>query len=74
MLSLIRPDPEERIDLLMDDDLEHSIDFPDNTYAYSVFKPLVIEYDRPVSFEYFWIRAHKATAAFMKKSKGVRYI
>ena len=48
LLSQIRPDPEVRIDTLQQDDLDHQVEFPSDTFAYSVFKPFKIEYDRPV--------------------------
>lgn len=72
MLSLIQPDPYVSLDPYVDDDLEHSVDMPSATYAYTTMTPLIIQYDTPVSFDYFWIRAHRSPTAFVKKSTGYR--
>lgn len=74
MLSLQQPSPFRDLKHYQEDELDHSTDFPTDTYAYTTTTPLIIKYDRPVSFEYLWIRAHRSPQAFMAKSKGYRWV
>ena len=60
LLSIKDPDIFKSLDHYTNDNLDHTLDFPSKTYAYTTMTPLIVTYDRLVSFEYFWIRAHRS--------------
>lgn len=60
MLSLTKPDPFISLDAFQLENRDPNIDFPTATYAYTTMTPLIVHYDTPVSFEFFWIRAHRS--------------
>jgi len=46
-------------DLINTENYKDDLIYPEGTYIYSPNGPLVIRFDKPVYFEYMWIRKHQ---------------
>ena len=72
-LSQKRPHGEVRLDHLEEND-DVDIHFPGSTFAYTVFTQYVMQFDKQVIFDQFWIRLHRSPVVFLDKAQGPRTV
>ncbi len=72
MLSQKRPPKEVRIDHISEKETQYYI--PSDTYAYTTQTPYVMNFDREVSIESFWLRLHRSPKAYIERSEGTRLV
>ena len=73
MLSQRRPPGEIRLDHYAATD-QAGYDFPSETYAYTALTPYVMQFDKEVNFESFWIRLHRSPVVYLERAQGTRTV
>ena len=75
MLSQKRPPHEVRIDHIKESEDNGVVYFlPSDTYAYTTKQPLIVQFDKEVNIESFWVRLHRSPKAYIERSEGTRLI
>ena len=74
MLSKKRPPHEVRIDHIKEGEGGEVYFLPENTYAYTSKTPLIVQFDKEVNIESFWIRLHRSPKAYIERSEGTRLV
>jgi hypothetical protein len=64
VLSQKRPEKEVRIDYAYVPDFNSEM--PSDTFAYTVFEPFIMNFDRSVNFNSFWLRLHQLPSYYQK--------
>lgn len=72
MLSTKRPSGEVRIDQIQEVESEYG--FPSDSYAYTSTAPYVMQMDKEVTFQSFWLRIHRSPVVYLDKSQGTRTV
>ena len=72
MLSQKRPPHEVRIDHISEKDEMFYI--PSDTYAYTTANPYIMQFDKDVSIESFWLRLHRSPKAYVERTEGTRLV
>lgn len=74
MLSQKRPPHEIRLDHIKEKDEEELYFLPSGTYAYTTRNPLIIQFDKDVKIDSFWLRLHRSEKAYIDRSEGTRLV
>lgn len=72
-LSQKRPPGEIRLDHLEENN-EDDVFFPGSTFAYAAFTQYVMQFDKQVKFDQFWLRLHRSPVVFLDKAQGPRTV
>ena len=48
--------------------------FPTGTYAYTATTPFVMEFDKEVAIQSFWVRLHRSPVVYLEMAQGARTI
>ena len=72
MLSQKRPPEEIRIDHVHEK--QETFFIPSDTYTYTTKKPFIMQFDREVTIDSFWLRLHRSDKAWITKSEGTRTV
>ena len=72
MLSQKRPPHEVRIDHIKEQ--EERLYLPSDTYAYSTQSSYIMQFDKEVQFDSFWLRLHRSNKAWIEKAEGTRKV
>ena len=72
MLSQKRPLNEVRIDHIQKKDSSPYL--PAGTYAYATQQPFIMQFDKDVKIESFWIRLHRSPKAYIERAEGSRTV
>ena len=59
---------------MIEENEENNFYPPSNTYAYTTMTPFIMQFDRNVSIDSFWIRLHKSPYAYMERAEGTRTV
>ena len=72
MLSQKRPPHEVRIDHIKEEDAVFYL--PSDTYAYTTQGPYMMQFDKEVQIESFWLRLHRSPKAYIERAEGTRTV
>ena len=72
MMSTKRPPEEIRIDHLKEIDTHFG--FPSDSYAYTALEPFIIQFDKEVNIDSFWLRLHRSPIVYLDNFKGQRTV